>query len=105
MKGFSKRFVKLVVESGLLLDMDKPLSKISYTKGSKVFGVSINTFRNWCVKDVPPRKSEYLQDIVKEIMVCFDVHESELDIVVNHACAYLLFGVKTDRLIEAMECR
>jgi hypothetical protein len=82
-KGFSYRLVKL-------LDAYDFPHTARYTAGAEVFGVSINTFRNWCVNDVTPRNLSTLKSLVYNVT---NKKLSECDI--NCVCAWICFDVQT----------
>lgn len=99
MNGFSKRFVELMEVSGFFDDKEKPWRGISYTEGSEIFEVTVNSFRNWCVKDIVPRKTEDLLRVVSKTM-----HNMGISVeFVNHVCAYVVYGVVTEQSERVMK--
>jgi hypothetical protein len=60
MKGFSKRFTEF-------LNKIEFSHKSRYTKGAKLVGVSINSFRNWCINDICPRNTSDLVKVISKL--------------------------------------
>lgn len=79
--GFSERF-------NIFLDQLEMPKKSRYTEGSQITGSSISTFRNWCTKDMAPRKYEDLNKVVKALC-------SKKNIRMNHqyVSAWLFTGL------------
>lgn len=105
MEGFSKRFVELMYASGLFEDEEKPWKGVSYTDGSEIFDVQVNSFRNWCVKDMAPRKSEELFRVISTTLYEMGMTKKMIAECANYVCAYVAYGVVTEQSKMVMNYR
>src|SRR5690606_15804608 len=59
--GFSDRFTQL-------LDLAQVSKMNRYSWGHKRYNVAVNTFKNWCVNDMPPRRYRDLVEVVTDLL-------------------------------------